>query len=488
MPTPAAITCRASHLGSVKKLDPAILALLREKIPGHFGEGSGNDIDLVLENAVLDPFRFRAGPLVSSLELHLALEGLVGSGAGAARKVGLIFAGGYAFKPGIFGLMFDRGFRTNDDENPRFTTPARQGCAVFLDPIGRLRAPGIPDRNTSQDFQKEVLFTATHELGHVFNLGHQENLNNFMRSSLPGSVFPAAAFKFLEGQKRILSRCSRDVHVEPGGSKWGDLGPDIDIRDGGVYDRPPGNLPVDPKSPLRLQIGLAMTAFHYYQPMELDVKLGLARGTKASVTVPDRVDCGYPDFTLWIEDSDGEIRRYRPLNHYCSLPGDLEIKPGKPFRRDISIFGQAGGYTFRKTGPHRIWAEFQIPGGRCIRSNVLDFELLGPGRKMQSRADHRKLVQIAGPALFYRSLHLGSRSGRALKQLADSKGKDFIADRAAACYSLGRILAKRALAEKGKADARTAIRHLSVAAGYEDIGINRRHIALELTRQLKRLL
>jgi hypothetical protein len=38
------------------------------------------------------------------------------------------------------------------------------------------------------------------------------------------------------------------------------------------------------------------------------------------------------------------------------------VAPGKPFERDISIWGESGGYTFRHAGDHRLFCTLRIGG------------------------------------------------------------------------------------------------------------------------------
>lgn len=100
-----------------------------------------------------------------------------------------------------FGLMFDQF-----DTYP----PQREGGAVFLDEIHGLRG-GVD--------VKQIFFTTIHELGHVFNLHHDNANASFMRRSHARGTHPDRFFRFTGTQKAHLQRCDSN-EVYPGGSPW----------------------------------------------------------------------------------------------------------------------------------------------------------------------------------------------------------------------------------------------------------------------------
>jgi len=300
--------------------------------------------------------------------------------------------------------MFDSGFTGAPvrDDAPR------QGAAVFL---GAIRA----NRPTGREFRREVLFTAMHELGHVFNLWHVNNAS-FMRSSPSGQLsHPDGHFKFSAEHRRLLRFCGESRFIHPGGSLWGKRGGLA--RDGGGFT----TNEIDRSGDLELRIDIQPREFYAVEPIELDVRLQVPRGADP-VTIPDVIDPGYEAFRIWIENELGERRIYRPLKHFCRPPGTLEISPGKPFVRDVSVFGDGQGYTFADCGTVRVWCEFDLDVGRRIRSNTVEVTVMPVVSSRRAARRDQFLAFLGTPQvaerLFYRADTGDARWTRRIREAA----------------------------------------------------------------------
>lgn len=89
---------------------------------------------------------------------------------GPIADIALLFCRRWSSSPSLrlYGLMFD--YNGQDPDLGSLSSSngiAREGCSVFLDAFD------------SSAF-REMMFTAIHELGHVFNLFHDLNDNSFM--------------------------------------------------------------------------------------------------------------------------------------------------------------------------------------------------------------------------------------------------------------------------------------------------------------------
>jgi hypothetical protein len=180
--------------------------------------------------------------------------------------------------------------------------------------------------------------------------------------------------------------------------------------------------------------------------VELELQLHAPEVLEGSYEVPDELDPGYRRFVVWIEEPSGERRRYRPTKHYCSNRATIALEEGKSIRRDLSIFGQSGGLTFRHAGVHRVWADFQLPGGDVISSNKLEFEILpdlfGDRRARRRQEELRELFRKAAQLFFYRSGKIRKAPREALEALIRrARGKHL---GSAADYAMGRLLAHQA--------------------------------------------
>ena len=330
---------------------------------------------------------------------------------------------------------------------------------------------GIDDGREAPRRLDEVVFTAVHELAHVFNIQH---------GSKPSYMFPSAAFgqvplanaAFSGTESWLLSQCSTNDHIYPGNSAFRDLGNLVSHAHPGT----PANAPE-----FELHIGLPYRRFWNFEPVELDVELSTRARRPRSV--PDALDCGHDAFQVWIEEPDGARRMLHSPRHYCSPRGRLEISVATPFRRDISIFGESGGYTFRKAGIHRVRATFAIDTRRTISSNTVEMEILPQAPADPVYADARSSLGLDQLArmLYYRRLTPARWDLiRKVDDFCNSHRRHPAS--AFAHYGAGRALA-RAVVEQAARDgavaehARAARNHLTSAARRKVLGEHRhRHV------------
>ena len=455
------------HLGETPLLERH--ALSGKDIPYYFGDASSKDIALVSNTSRIEWTRdFKAN--ANSLELHSALNVLIAD-APNGNAIGLLFAGRYVPKPSALGVMFDRGFATWDDKEggrPEYAVP-RQGCAVFLDRIAELRG----DYGTAE-YADESIYTAIHELGHVFNLVHRFDEPNFMAGSVEKDLRGAEYFQFAEPDQSWLGICSDDPMVTPGGKPFRD-------RTGSWFSVAAKNGPRT--SNVRIEISIARNQVLPFDPVELDIRVH-ALPKSGKVVIPDEIDPGYPRFRIWIEHPSGERLLYRSPRHYCPSGKTRTLNPGEVFERDVSIFGQSGGYTLREPGEYTIWAELYISRYVTVRSNDVQIEVLPPGPKW------KKQLILAEPGiarlLYYRRASHRSRHLHKLLTYRREFGRDYNAG--VIDYAIGRIYANLAKSVKDKSsrnkNARLAATHLNSAADHPLIGSNARRISRTLVKEL----
>jgi len=432
-----------------------------------FANSSQGDIDLVVDNSALaNPPSNQQG--FWALELHEALAALTRNPPPPApsRRIAVLYADFYRPFPAALGVMFDRGFDPGDDPSSAtvFRRSPREGCAVFLSAIAKLR-------NTPAQIDAEALFTTIHELGHVFNLQHIDTPANFLSQSQAARPFPASAYRFVPLHQQALATCSRSPHVWPGGSKFDDTGPF-------------GHLSASPKARSRqgrieLVLSMAQREFWPFEPVELDIEVRLAPGVQRPVIVPHAVDPGYDAFKIWIEEPSGERRRYRSPRRYCMGAESLRIGPRAPFRRDVSIFGEAGGYTFKANGVHHLWATFEVSPGRLIESNRLEVCVRGA----IDSADYELARSVLAHSKRARVLYYRQRRGIADRQLAllrqfCTEGPA-LPSKASIRYAVARAALDASL-RSGTRPAGSALRLLAEARDSSFLGRRQRSIADQL--------
>lgn len=344
--------CRLSVISEGLDFAQAALGALPGFIHDQLLFFSHGDINLAVEPVLPAANLAPAGAAVSALQLHVQLLALNQNPPnGPLQRVGVLFADSYAGLPGAFGIMFDRGFATADDPNsaPIFLARPRQGCAVFLRQIALARS--------SDQLQAEVLFTTVHELGHLFDLPHDLTSLNFMQISDPHTAFGVPAFHFTPDQQSRLEMCSQDPNVMPGSSIF-----EADSAANLEAPAPP-RLSQD----LALRLSLARDSYWRFEPIQVEIRLERAEG-KAPIDIPAVIDPSHDAFRLMIENDLGERTLYRTPYRVCGGSDVVSLRADAPYRRDFPLFGQSGGYTFRRAGRHTVWAELDL-GEVRIRSN-----------------------------------------------------------------------------------------------------------------------
>jgi len=447
---------------------------LGAEIERGFAVGSAGNLEVRFTDSRLNVLNLDPSRLTDTLSLQESLRLLISDQpTGPSRRVGLILADRWDPKNTVFGIMFDESFMGADDP--------REGCAVFLDGI---HADRTGPNHDDDAYAREVRFTAMHELGHVFNLYHQDDPISYLTRS-GARAYPDELHFFNEDHEKYLRLDSPESrkYLEPTGSAFGDR----------AHGFPQGKDPLhganDPArgSGAELRISGPSRPFWYFEPIELEVTLRATGGR--SSTWPDELDPGYGSFTIWIEDPSGERRRYRPVKHFTNNSARLRIQPRKPFTRDISVFAQSGGYTFRDVGVHRMWVTFEASRRRRLRSNTIEVELRPQApederfRELQAVLTRPRVAAL----LYYRSGVLTAADERGIEHVLSSFPNTVA--RAGLRYAVGRHFGSRILRKPRSGQRRRAIAidYLSRSAESAALNTHRRAKATELVEQLKHL-
>jgi len=473
------ITCYVGLLKPMLELPIEPLTLYGRSISTYFRIGSqdenGNpDIDLEIDAKT----RLKLGQIpgnrpTDTYYLNKFLRNMLKNlpWAKAVNRIGLIFADEFYRRKGVLGLMFDFGFNPSGFRpvDEIFTSVPREGCVVFLNAIKRLRGNGV-------SYRKEAVFTAIHELGHVFNLWHKDTYNNFMSSSHRDSVLPPRAFRFSRVHREFLQKCSKSKYVWPGGSRFEDrdmLGPSLGVN---AFNLMRSSIP------LNFNISISQSEFWHFEPIEMDLKIEINPGTENHCKIPDKVDPGYNCFDIWIDAPDGSRYKYLSPRIYCQNFDEITIEPNKDFKRDISIFAQSGGYTFKMPGVHTIQAVLTFPDETVLFSNPVEVNIKPP---MFNSLEYNEMVQLltdrkCAKLLYHRNGFPWRSTIEPLKQFCEkTKNKELKAN---LHYALGCFMAKNSYGKSKPVERRyanLAKYHFAAALEYENLSECRKIHSLE---------
>lgn len=437
-----------------------------------FQAGSGQAINLIPRNRCSEPPLVGSqSSLVDALDLHLCVEKLTGNrpGVGRVSKIALVLADRYGPRDRVFGIMFDRGYPTEDDPNTTalFTATPREGCAIFLGAIRSLR-PG------TAAFDREVEFTTIHELGHIFNLEHDPVNANFMATSVPAAPYPDSYFNFRGSQQAWLAQCDANPRVYPGGSPFGPASAANDV------ETPTRRFT---RQQHRLHIGLANLTFPSSLPVELDVALRCS-AKDGRTFVPDRLDPGYEQFKILITRPDGETVRFGSPRQYCAPASRVMVSRDRPLRRDVSLFEGTGGTTFATPGTYKIVAEFDLGRRGVIQSNALQVEVVPDDAVMNQERSRLLASNDVRRFLYHRSAKCGNEVVRRIEHhllnYPDGVGANDLR------YALIRALAREAI-EAGDGNREKVLRLIAETRRHGGpLGVRQRHHITRLHKILRR--
>lgn len=419
---------------------------LRPAIENAFRSGSsgpaGPDFTVKLNFARYKRYRIPKKQMTNTLHLQRAAGKILGPQPKSAqlKELAILYSDEFGPRKDLFGLMFDDGFLGN----PQQRHIPRQACAVFLKPIYQARS--------ANQIKDEVFFTSVHEIGHMFNLWHTSHPASFMSSSPISKPLPPNFHEFHAAHSGYLARCTHSKYVHPGGAKFGDRnghGP----SDGTNFNDPAHS----PGVSLRIS---TQDVFSYFEPVELDISLTNVSKSKL-ITVPDQMDPGYSTFDIWIKTPRGEVFRYIPTKRFCSNPGTITLKPGESFSRDISVFGQSGGYTFTEEGVYSITCVFQTDAKTNLHSNTLEVEVR---HRANARVSEVLLDTSIARHAYYRQGAPNKSQTEALKSISTKRLTKNYPSIWNLHYSFGRGIANRVLSRESrslKRDTTLALEYLN---------------------------
>jgi hypothetical protein len=325
-------------------------------------------------------------------------------------KVWLFSALLHDIGPNLLGIMFDQRGQQ------------RQGCAVFHQSLA----------GTTPDRLREQLYTATHELGHCFNLFHSfhkqhmtpprpNRLSALSWMNYPGRYQPALGapggaaafwstfpFQFDDLELIHLRHAFRNDLI-PGGQPFGtgaalenpDLFSDPVIDTSGIRFQ----LRL-PKSFASRQLGASRDSFLFGEPVVVELKLEVVTADAKQVNPAIHPNFGFLE--LVIQRPGGAVVRFEPFITHCLDEQEVTLDRQRPALYDSAYIGYGkGGFYFDQPGRYRVRAVYHAKDGSRVLSNVLTFRVRGPVERRDEEVGELFLGDEQGALLAL----LGSDSG-----------------------------------------------------------------------------
>jgi hypothetical protein len=301
-----------------------------------------------------------------------------------------LFAAKRATSSTLLGIMFD--YLPN-------IKPHRQGCAVFQDTIKNYHP-------TTADYNRHLLYTYVHELGHAFNLLHSWDKSRpdslswmnydwlYDQRNGFGSYWNNFSFIFDSGELLHLRHGFRN-NVIMGGSDWA-VG--AGLEHGEVIDIFTQDM-IQNNTGLQLEIEPVKKSFIMGEPVVVEVKLRCMdmNGRVVNANIHPR----YDQVRVGIMKPNGKIVAYEPVAHNCVLPKEVQLtkEDNTAYASAYIGYGKEGFY-FDQPGFYRIKAAYRTFEGSIIQSEEISIRVKSPVTATEDEIADKYFTTDAG-MLFY---------------------------------------------------------------------------------------
>ena len=301
-----------------------------------------------------------------------------------------LFAARKAVSSGLLGIMFDYlpGLRQH-----------RQGCAVFHDTIMNYHP-------STTDYNRHLLYTYVHELGHAFNLlhswdkGRHDSLSwmnydwRYDQRNGAGSFWNNFNFIF-DDNELIHLRHGYRQNVIMGGSDWA-VGAGLEHGDAGeIFSKEM----IENNSGLKLELMPVKSSYALGEPVVIEIKLRCMdmNGKLVNTNLHPKHD----HVRIGILKPNGKTCLYEPLAHNCSMPEETELTTENNTAYASSYIGYGReGFYFDQPGFYKIKGAYLNKDGSIIQSEEISFRVKSPISQADDQIADKYFTSDAG-ALFY---------------------------------------------------------------------------------------
>ncbi len=283
----------------------------------------------------------------------------------------VLFAARHDIGRNLGGIMFD-------DIGPNH----RQGTAIFTDSFIQDAPSG--DANAAAWRQRMVFWTATHEMGHAFNLAHawQKSLGNpwiplanepesrsfmnypFNVAGGQASFFSDFRFQFSDDELVFMRHAPRRF-VQMGNSDW--------FTDHAF--EAPGEVEKSDRWSFEIRPNREVNTYRFLEPVAMECKL--TNIADQGALVDDHLLADGSAVTIFVLREGGETRQWHPLVRHCHEDHASPLKPGDSLYGTHTISATTDGWLIDESGFYTVQAAIDM-GDEIVVSNVLRIYVAPP--------------------------------------------------------------------------------------------------------------
>jgi hypothetical protein len=351
-------------------------------------------------------------------EMHDAMQVYWSRFANKAQwALWVLFTKQHDMGPNLGGIMFD-------DIGPNH----RQGTAIFYDSFISTAPAGDPAPAAA--VTRLHFWTATHEMGHAFNLAHswQKNLGtpwiplpadpearSFMNypyrvSGGQSAFFANFEYRFTDSEL-LFMRHAPERFVEMGNADWFDH---HGFQGAAILG----------ESGFELEIGVdkAQPLFDFLEPVVLELKLTNISSEPKIVPSDILLDAGS---MVVVQKKDGKpARRWVPYATHCRKATAKVLQPGQEITESLFVSVGVNGWDLAEPGLYTMQIAMEIDGGDLL-SNALRLRVAPPKSYDEEYIAQDVYTDTAGRVMAFdgsMALDSGTNAWRELvERLPDSK-------------------------------------------------------------------
>ena len=300
---------------------------------------------------------------------------------------------------GLGGIMFD-------DIGPNH----RQGTAIFTDSF--IQDVPFGDPNPATFRQRNVFWTAVHEIGHGFNLAHSwqkavgdpwgnpwiplanepeaRSFMNYPRNVAGGeSAFWADfRFRFSDTELTFMRHAPRRF-VQMGNSDW---------FENHAFEVPDAMLQTGAWK-LEIRPNRAENAYRFLEPVYMELKL--TNTSTQDAQVEDDMLRDGRHINVYVQREGGLTKDWKAMVTSCHAPHSDTLKPGGSIYGSHNISTSTDGWIIDEPGFYKVQAAVDM-GDEVVVSNVLRLYVMPSGSVEEARVAPDYFSEDVGRAMTFK--------------------------------------------------------------------------------------